>query len=759
MPLPGRRTLKDVTPVASQISPLLAALGQSPSPLAVYTGSAHKLELANAAYRNLTSTPLAPGVSARQVLTSDRDNLGWLHTLDELNQVYRTGAATRRAERQRPGAEDGSFEDRIFDVMLLPLTSDVGAIAGVIVMATEVTESARARRRAEVAASQAAAALERERQRLETVLRSQQVLVEAGTLLASSLDYDVTVNRIAQLAVPALADGCLIHMSHEGEVRRMAEAFRERDDGNSQRWIAAFEGMERTQHPITKVMNSGTTLWLRDVTDDHLMASARDEPHLEELRAAAPRSLISVPLTVRGRTLGTMSFVTTTSERRYDENAVALAEQLGQRAAWALDSALLYKSEEEARRRSEVARAEAENANRLKDTFLATVSHELRTPMAALLLWENILRAAEDEPMRARALDAIHQSAAAQSKLIEDLLDVSRCMSGKLRIDPRPVAVIPVVEAAVEVALPVANAKGIRMDCFLDQTVKQVMGDSYRLQQIVGNLLSNAIKFTDAEGRIAVRAERRRAHVEISVADTGLGIAADFLPEIFKPFTQADGSATRSQGGLGLGLAIVWQLVELHGGAVRAESAGPHRGTTIVVTLPLLRSRPAAAAAPQAGPPERDDVSLKLRPATFEPRSLAGLRVLVVDDEPRVREALDLLLRQAGAIVKTVSSAAAAVATLKRSRWGVIVSDIGMPGEDGFSFVKRLRQRPEREGGKVPAIALTAYARTEDQERAAEVGFDLHLAKPVEANVLITAIAGLARKGHQRGPAGVRFRS
>ena len=730
-------------------SSLLPAIMQLPFPVALYQGSRHVLQMANPAYQSLISAPLPLGRSAREFIAAANGDLAWFHTLEELDQVYRTGCAIRRDERLRVAVKGGTLESRFFDIALLPRLEDAGLIQGVMVTAAEVTDRVAARQRAESSAALAQSALERERQRVEVVLRAQQVLVEAGTLLASSLDYAVTVNRIAQLAVPGLADCCLIHMFENGELRRMAQAFRDGDDAESQRWVAAFEAMNLAEGPITIALGSGTTVWMQDVTDDKLVAAAGHEPPLAAFRAAAPRSLICVPLTIRGRTVGTMSFVTTTSERRYDKAAVALAEQLGQRAAWAVDSALLYKSVEEARRHSEEARREAENANQLKDSFLAMVSHELRTPMAALLLWENILRSAKDEPMRMRALDAIHQSASAQSKLIEDLLDVSRCISGKLRIDLRPVPVVAIVEAAVEVALPIANAKGIRMDSFLDHSLGEVMGDPDRLQQIVGNLLSNAIKFTDPNGSITVRAERRRSQVEVSVGDTGQGIPADFLPEIFKPFTQGDGSVTRNQGGLGLGLAIVWQLVELHAGAVRAESGGAQRGAKIIVTLPLHRKRASAATA-QLDLVSDEEEWVTPAPAREERPTVNGLCVLVVDDEPRVREALTVVLREGGATVTAVPSAAAAIVALRQSPCDVVISDIGMPEEDGFSFMKRLRNLSEEEGATVPAIALTAYARAEDQSRATEVGFDLHLAKPVEADVLIGAIAKLARKGAAR---------
>jgi CheY-like chemotaxis protein/anti-sigma regulatory factor (Ser/Thr protein kinase) len=290
--------------------------------------------------------------------------------------------------------------------------------------------------------------------------------------------------------------------------------------------------------------------------------------------------------------------------------------------------------------------------------------------------------------------------------------------------------------------LPLAAGKKIEIECFADSTLASVLGDASRLQQIIGNLLSNAIKFTDEGGRITVRAERTDAQVEISVSDTGLGIPASFLPEVFKPFSQADDSLTRAQSGLGLGLAIVWQLVELHQGTVRAESPGEGRGSTFTVTLPHLDLPARVAVAPPRDRVVSAGASLTARRGA---RTLRRLRILVVDDESAVREAIAIILRDAGAKVTSAASAEEAITVLRRGRWDVVVSDIGMPGEDGYSFVRRLRRLPAEENGDVAAVALTAYARAQDRERATEAGFDLHLTKPVDASELILAIAGLAR--------------
>jgi PAS domain S-box-containing protein len=376
--------------------------------------------------------------------------------------------------------------------------------------------------------------------------------------------------------------------------------------------------------------------------------------------------------------------------------------------------------------RERAARAEAEAANRMKDQFLATVSHELRAPLGSLLLWEHILRSANnDENLRRRAIDAIHESAIAQKSLIEDLLDVARGISGKLRIDKQPVDVVAQVASAIEAARPSSLAKELSIDAQLDCPPVQVLGDASRIQQVLGNLLANAIKFSETGGRIAVRVRVTELRwIEIAVEDHGRGIDRELLPHLFKPFIQAH-ACDSQQTGLGLGLAIVRQIVELLGGSVRAESEGAGRGATFVVTLPLL-AEPVVLAGPR--PLDAADSD-----------ELAGVSVLVIEDEPQAREGLALVLRRAGAAVDCVASTREALSALDRGRYCVVVSDIALPNEDGYSFARRLRQRP----GAVPAIALTAHARGEDEARALAAGFERYLAKPVEAAELVAAIAAV----------------
>jgi signal transduction histidine kinase len=376
----------------------------------------------------------------------------------------------------------------------------------------------------------------------------------------------------------------------------------------------------------------------------------------------------------------------------------------------------------------QAARRDAEAASRAKDEFLATVSHELRTPLQAILGWSTLLREDRDDPaLVGRALETIERNARAQMRLITDILDVARIVSGKLRLTPEPVDLRPVVGAAVETVRPTADARGVALEAALDDA-GPFAGDPARLQQVVWNLLSNAVKFTPPGGRVAVSLRRRGDAVEIVVRDTGQGIDPAFLPHVFERFRQADGSTSRAHGGLGLGLAIVRHLVELHGGTVRAESEGPGRGATFTVSLPA-RPRAVAAATPAPG---------LERVAT---PSLAGLKVLVVDDEADVREVVARMLSDRGAIVVSVGSAAEGVALAAAERPDVIVGDIGMPGEDGLSMMRRIRALGD--AGAAPALALSALARAEDVARALDAGYQAHLAKPVDAARLVREVAAL----------------
>jgi PAS domain S-box-containing protein len=395
--------------------------------------------------------------------------------------------------------------------------------------------------------------------------------------------------------------------------------------------------------------------------------------------------------------------------------------------------------------REQAARAEAETANRAKDEFLATVSHELRTPLNAILGWARMLRASQiDEDTMARALETIERNAKAQAQLIADLLDVSRITSGKLRLDVRSIDLVSLIKAAIDSVQPAADARGIRLQAVLDPRAGPVSGDPNRLQQVVWNLLSNAIKFTPKEGRVQVRLERINSHIEITVSDTGKGISADFLPYVFDRFRQADSTISRAYGGLGLGLAIVRHLVELHGGTVHAYSAGEGCGATFTVRLPLMIVRDSERFPDEAWKRRHPTAGDE---APFEcPPVLKGLRVLVVDDEVDVPQLLAAVLSLCGAEVTAVASVAEAIAAIQQMQPDIVVSDIGMPLEDGYSLIRRLRASEAERGTRIPAIALTAHARMEDRLRALSAGYDAHVAKPVEPAELVTVIASIVRR-------------
>ena len=435
-------------------------------------------------------------------------------------------------------------------------------------------------------------------------------------------------------------------------------------------------------------------------------------------------SYLAVPVVSRtGEVLGGLFFGHPAPGRftaRHERIVTALAAQ----AAVAMDNARLYQTEQRAR-------AQAEAASRSKDEFLAMLSHELRTPLTAVLGWAVMLRGRQvDDAMRERALAAIERNARAQSQLIEDLLDISRIVSGKLHLDIRPLNLAAVVEAALEAVQPATQAKGVEVQS--DLAPVAVVGDPQRLQQVVWNLLSNAVKFTPAGGRVTVRLRAGPEQATLVVSDTGQGIPGELLPHIFDRFRQADSSTTRRHGGLGLGLALVKHLVELHGGTVRAESAGPGRGATFTVSLPIT------SALGPGGEPE------PVRSAAPTGVSLDGLRVLVVDDHLETLELYASWLRRRGAEVRTAPGAGEALAVFSTWRPDVLVSDIAMPGGDGYALIRKIRSLPPAEGGRIPAVALTAHGGPDDRRQALAAGFQAHVAKPVEPADLELIVAGLA---------------
>ena len=430
---------------------------------------------------------------------------------------------------------------------------------------------------------------------------------------------------------------------------------------------------------------------------------------------------------------------------REEQIVVGLASQ----AAIAMDNARLYEAAKKARAEAEKAAndnallyRQAEESGRLKEEFLATISHELRTPLNAILGWARMLRSGQlSDDNAAKALDTIERNARAQAQLIDDLLDVSRIVTGKLRMDVRPTDPNSFIDAAVEAVRPAAEAKGVRIQKIVDTGAVSVTGDPVRLQQVVWNLLSNAIKFTPRNGRVQIRLERVDSHVEIVVNDTGQGIEADFLPHVFDRFRQADQRTSRQHGGMGLGLAIVRHLVELHGGSVDARSPGEGQGSTFTVLLPITPVYQVDLNGERVHPAARD-----LLPTTECADRLDGLRVLIVDDESDTRELLKQGLEFCGAIVTLAASATEALEELNKTKLDVLISDIGMPGEDGYDLIKQVRMLPLESGGRIPAIALTAYTRVEDRLHALRSGYHMHVPKPVELAELVAVAASLVRR-------------
>jgi PAS domain S-box-containing protein len=394
--------------------------------------------------------------------------------------------------------------------------------------------------------------------------------------------------------------------------------------------------------------------------------------------------------------------------------------------------------------RERAARQQAEEASRTKDEFLATLSHELRTPLNAIVGWATIINSSTlDETTTKQAMAVIERNAKTQAQLIEDLLDVSRIITGKMRLDVQPVDLPLVIQAAVDAIGPAASAKGIALQLLLDPNAGPVSGDPGRLQQVLWNLLSNAVKFTPKGGRVQVRLERVDSQVQLTISDTGEGIKAEFLPYIFDRFRQADSSITRVHGGLGLGMSIVRHLVELHGGKVEAESAGEGSGATFTITLPITirqsKGRNGIGALEQPETISKSDIT------DFALR-LDRLRMIVIEDEPDARDLLVTILNQYGAEVRVAASAAEGMELLEQQKPDVLISDIEMPYEDGYSFIRKVRTRSLEQGGQVPAIALTAHARTEDRLRALSAGFDAHVTKPIDLVELVTVIVSITRR-------------
>lgn len=442
-----------------------------------------------------------------------------------------------------------------------------------------------------------------------------------------------------------------------------------------------------------------------------------------------PDSSMAVPMAVMGRIVGSIEVQSYDKDAYRPEHATAMS-MAANLTAVAIENVRLLKLER-------TAREAAEESNRLKDEFLATVSHELRTPLTAILGWSRLLEGGTlDDSVTQQAVETIWRNAKAQAQIVDDILDVSRIITGNLYLDLHPLEVVPVVENAINVVQPTADAKGIKIETFFDRTPAMISGDANRLQQVVWNLLSNAVKFTQSGGRVCVKVSQGAGAVDVSVSDTGQGIDKEFLPYVFERFRQADSTTTRQHGGLGLGLAIARHLVEIHGGTIRGESSGVGRGATFTIRLPLMEVKKGA-------PQFVDRTQLSL---VQSQQLLSGVNVLLVDDDSDTLTLMATALTRRQANVTAVSSAGEAIQAITRKRPDVLVSDIAMPDEDGYGLIEKVRLLENGATQTIPAVAITAYAKDEDRERALSAGFQIYLAKPVELAELISVVARAAKR-------------
>lgn len=610
--------------------------------------------------------------------------------------------------RQRESIEVQS-RGRWFSKTIDPVMNEQGILTGAVFILSDVTE----------------------RKQAETSLR---FLSETSSVLTHSLDYKTILINIAHLAVPTIADFCFFDLViAEGTLQR---AVWYHGDPTRRSWFEQVQhfvpSLAAQEHPTIKVLLTGQPSFIPNVSASWLQTAATSAEHLQFMQELNCCSLIAVPLIANGyRNLGVLTMgLLKTSNRHYELADLVLAEELARRTALALENAHLYR--------------EAQEANRLKDEFLAVLSHELRSPLNPILGWAKILQTShQDEAKTKYALETIERNAKLQTQLIEDLLDVSRILQGKLNLNSSPIDLAFTIKAALETVHLAAEAKSIQIQT-LFESIGNVLGDSGRLQQVVWNLLSNAIKFTPSGGQIAVKLEKvvgdvnitgniqddSTEYAQITVSDNGKGIHPNFLPHVFDYFRQADSTTTRRFGGLGLGLAIVRHLIEAHGGTVQASSPGEGRGATFRVKLPLIPTNSLSGQELTTTDTHSND-------------RLKGLRILLVDDDQDTREFITFLLEQYDIEVAVATSASEALDRLEQVQPNLLISDIGMPDMDGYMLVRQIRTRSADQGGQIPAIALTAYAGESNQKQALLAGFNRHLSKPIEPDVLIQTIASL----------------
>ncbi|WP_445637828.1 histidine kinase [Nostoc sp. DSM 114161] len=586
------------------------------------------------------------------------------------------------------------------------------------------------RKRVELEREQLLISEQAARMEAEAEKQNYSLLSEASRLLVSSLDYRATLAKLANLVVPTLADCCLIDIVEANLIvfeEPVVAAATPEKEALALLLRRFYSTSADADFGVRKVLQTGEPELVTDARANSFLLTMKQDAETQRLmRQMDIQSYIIVPLVARDaygpmhlRKLGTITLITTQANRRYTTANLNMAQALALRAATAIDNARLYQ--------------QAIDANRIKDEFLAVLSHEIRTPLNPILGWAKLLRTNKlDREKTALALETIERNAKLQTKLIEDLLDISRILRGKLSLNVCPVDLATIIRAAIETVRLSAETKLIQIHSALDPAVGQVFGDPGRLQQIVWNLLSNAIKFTPEGGQVEIYLEQIDSQVQITVKDTGKGINPDFLPYVFETFRQADSATTRKFGGLGLGLAIVRYLAEMHGGTVLAESLGEGRGATFIVNLPMIFS-------------DTVDSSKGIDIVATNTPAFDDLKILVVDDDPDSLELVSFVLEQSGATVTAVSSAKEVLEILPQWKPDLLVSDIGMPEMDGYMLLRQIRLMSPEQGGKIPAIALTAYAGEGNEQRAKAAGFQAHISKPIDPAQLIETIANLVQ--------------
>jgi PAS domain S-box-containing protein len=568
----------------------------------------------------------------------------------------------------------------------------------------------------------------RGRETAESAGRHAAFLANAAAVLSESLDYQQTLGAVARLAVPDIADWCAVDIvTDDGARERLAIAHVDPAKLEDVRALERrYPSDPNARGGVPFVIRTGQPAVLENISPEQLEAAARNDDHRRLLNSLAVCSYMCVPLASPSGTFGAITFAFAESGRHYVREDLNFAQEVAARASLAIENARAYRRTQE--------------ANRLKDEFLATLSHELRTPLNAILGYAQMLKVQMLKGQQAsQAIEIVTRNAEGLRQIIDDVLDVSRIVAGKIRLNVKATDLPAILRTALATIRPAADAKGVALEFEAERTRLVVSGDPDRLQQIAWNLLSNAVKFTPRGGRVQARIALVDSNVELQVVDTGQGIDSEFLPHVFERFRQADSRFSRDHGGLGIGLSIVRELVQLHGGVATASSDGLGRGSTFVVRLPAMVDRASAGRKRSSGRLRRRQDQTEIA----QKKKLDGIRILAVDDEADALELLRLVLESAGAVVKTAASGAQALDTLRSHQQDLLIADVGMPRMDGLTLVKTIRNTLPSPANAIPAVALSAYARSEDRKTALASGFQKHVAKPFNPAELVTALSSL----------------